>query len=764
MEVFALTCTTCKSRLKVRDTAAIGQIMACPKCGGMVLIKPPEAGAPPASETGETKPDLSHPLRPLPPIDPAAPLNAHAFDDVDMLLGDVPSRTMVPTPTVKTASPAATPLPPPRGASPATTTAFIRPAEQKKSPDSQAATLSQNALPTPNPPVTKSAPAVPAKRSEPQRAAPAVAAVPAAAALTSASAAAPSAPQPTAPVAEAPASSMLAGSPWQYWAMVSASGLLGVLLAVAVVALTISWFNDSTQPLAPPSARNEPTVPVTPEVAPPADPENPATKPIDPIASVPATAEQPTEPVVPPPPMPEPTDPKPARPLPPQPMPAEADPLGLTDPPPAAPTLPANDPFKKFGEILGGGPTDPMPPVEPAAPPPILPPPEEEPNPSPTAAKLPKPEPRHIDVAARLAEPLPAIEIANSPLIEFLQVMQDLSTVPITLRPDGLAMVRFTPFNSETPVTWKGSSTTVLDAIQGALQPLGLEAKVEADQLIVDVASPQLVTTKIAVKDLTGSDERKAHDLAALLMTFVAPESWSDEANQPMLSAGKDELTVRQHRTALAECFLLVEKLRVARGLRPASKFDPKLFELTTRTERIKNTLATPITLNYSIPTPLLRVAERLGKDAKVRILFDWQSLAAAGWNPAAEVTLTVEKQTLAAALTDLTSRMDLAWRIVDTKTIQILSPQTLADRTELELHPLGELAKDDAAGAKVLAKIRAELGGQAFRDGGGRGELRFDAAGRCVIASLTQPQQQQVAALLQSLHANAPGKEPRTK
>jgi hypothetical protein len=96
--------------------------MACPKCGGMVMVTPPGPAsplpasptaahsptprpapiapiAPRSSDTGETKPDLSHPLRPQLPINTAAPLKADAFDDVDVLLGDVPARTMVPTPT-----------------------------------------------------------------------------------------------------------------------------------------------------------------------------------------------------------------------------------------------------------------------------------------------------------------------------------------------------------------------------------------------------------------------------------------------------------------------------------------------------------------------------------------------------------------------------------------------------------------------------------------------------------------------------------------
>ena len=64
---------------------------------------------------------------------------------------------------------------------------------------------------------------------------------------------------------------------------------------------------------------------------------------------------------------------------------------------------------------------------------------------------------------------------------------------------------------------------------------------------------------------------------------------------------------------------------------------------------------------------------------------------------------------------------------------------------------------KDEAAGALLVAKIRTTLGGQAFRDAGGRGELRFDATGKCLLASLSQPQQQQLAALLNSLRGALP-------
>lgn len=42
LEPLSITCTTCGRRLRVKDRRLIGQIVACPKCQGMVLIEDPE--------------------------------------------------------------------------------------------------------------------------------------------------------------------------------------------------------------------------------------------------------------------------------------------------------------------------------------------------------------------------------------------------------------------------------------------------------------------------------------------------------------------------------------------------------------------------------------------------------------------------------------------------------------------------------------------------------------------------------------------------
>ncbi|MCH2115829.1 MAG: hypothetical protein MK171_13085 [Pirellulales bacterium] len=45
MEIFKIRCLTCQASLAVHNRAMLGQIVACPRCGGMVEVQPPHQGS-----------------------------------------------------------------------------------------------------------------------------------------------------------------------------------------------------------------------------------------------------------------------------------------------------------------------------------------------------------------------------------------------------------------------------------------------------------------------------------------------------------------------------------------------------------------------------------------------------------------------------------------------------------------------------------------------------------------------------------------------
>ncbi|MBQ9873037.1 MAG: hypothetical protein IJM30_01100 [Thermoguttaceae bacterium] len=62
--LFHVSCSTCETVFEVADPSLIGQIVACPKCGGMMLVEAPESAPPRADEKIPPRPE---PPRPAPP-------------------------------------------------------------------------------------------------------------------------------------------------------------------------------------------------------------------------------------------------------------------------------------------------------------------------------------------------------------------------------------------------------------------------------------------------------------------------------------------------------------------------------------------------------------------------------------------------------------------------------------------------------------------------------------------------------------------------
>jgi DNA-directed RNA polymerase subunit RPC12/RpoP len=722
MELFSISCTTCKSRLKVREESAIGQILACPKCGGMVMVKPPEGwqnGGPPPIPQPESPPGLTAVVDVPRPGDT---IGDSQFDDVDELLSDAPPRVRPGTVTVAADAPglarprfAGSPAQSPprsagegsaihaRGTNSAPTSSSAKP---HQTPDKAAA----DAHVTP-PPES-------AARAGDQVESP--------------------------PVAES--------RPGRYWVLLSGSIAAGILLAVLAVAGVMRFLQS------PPHAFSQPARQVansTPSSQSPVAGAPAEQTPSSPLQPTEATPEQPAsgETVVGPPGPVQPSETEP-----PAAEPSETEP-SETEPTPAAPMpkpMAGSDPLQPFENILATDTADPFANPD-AATTPVAPPSEAlvpmatEPDSEPAKPSLPRPAPRVVDVAARLADPLPAIEATGVPLADFLKFIADYSTIPITLEADALPFARS---SSVAPVNAKATNSTVGGVLAAALTPLGLESIAAEGQLVVRVIEPSpLPTLRYPISDLTGEDESAAAELAEALQALVEPASWTGEG-AGSLTVGKGELAIAQRRSVHLQLVTLCEKLRTARKLRPKTSFDPALFKLDTRSQRAAAKLLTPISLNFSQPTSFVRIVERLEQVGGMRILIDWRDIASAGWNPDGEATLLVDKEPFSAALAKLLEPMDLAYRIVDHQTLQIVTPLALASRTDLELYKVDDLTDADPSGASLVAQVRAALGEGQFRDNGGNCEIRFDEPSRSLIASLPQPQQQALESLLTKLRS----------
>ena len=169
--------------------------------------------------------------------------------------------------------------------------------------------------------------------------------------------------------------------------------------------------------------------------------------------------------------------------------------------------------------------------------------------------------PRVVNVATRMAMPIRGFEVRGQGLADFVALVSDASTIPITLDADALLAFGQSP---SARVSVKLTDTTVSDLLDAALEPLHLGYQVRDGQLIVGYP-PQEKSRQVryAVSDLA-ADDAALGELAALVRRMIAPESWQQSGGKGSIVAGNGTLVIDQTEPALAQILVFCEKLRVA--------------------------------------------------------------------------------------------------------------------------------------------------------------------------------------------------------
>ena len=436
--------------------------------------------------------------------------------------------------------------------------------------------------------------------------------------------------------------------------------------------------------------------------------------------------------------------------------PTETDPPTPVDPPNTiGPPSPVDPP-----EVT------PMPTEGPAEPPPVNPDPRPDENPveppdpsspneteEPVIESPPTPPANPIDVEARLADKIPQINLPRIGLREFLEFLTDLSTVSITLDLDALAELRV---DLDTPLSVAASDSTVGDVLRKALAPLKLDYVLRGGQVVVThaAANRRPRTVPHFVGDLA-TDPASRRALAELLKKMIEPQSWDGEKPTGTIVIGDEQLTVTHSFSTHYKILRLLERLRIARRLQPRNKYyDARAFELTTPMTRATDRLDAPLPANFH-QRPLREIVAYVNRKSELQIVVDWHALGKVGVWPDTLAKLRAQ-QTLA-ALGEMLTRLRLALRVVDERTVQITSMAALRSRYDVQLYRIDDLLPGAEAAAPLIENIKGRVAPQTWQSAGGSGTMHYDPKSGYLIVRQTQGVQNLLETTFQGLR-----KEPR--
>ena len=389
-----------------------------------------------------------------------------------------------------------------------------------------------------------------------------------------------------------------------------------------------------------------------------------------------------------------------------------------------------------------------MPTEGPAEPPPVNPDPRPDENPveppdpsppneteEPVIESPPTPPANPIDVEARLADKIPQINLPRIGLREFLEFLTDLSTVSITLDLDALAELRL---DLDTPLSVTASDSTVGDVLRKALAPLKLDYVLRGGQVVVThaAANRRPWTVPHFVGDLA-TDAASRRALAELLKKMIEPPSWDGEKPTGKIVIGDEQLTVTHSFSTHYKILRLLERLRIARRLPPRNKYyDARVFELTTPMTRATDRLAAPLPANFH-QRPLREIVAYVNRKSELQIVVDWHALGKVGVWPDTPAKLRAQ-QTLA-ALGEMLTKLRLALRVVDERTVQITSMAALRSRYDVQLYRIDDLLPGAEAAAPLIENIKGRVDPQTWQSAGGSGTMHYDPKSGYLIVRQTQ-------------------------
>jgi hypothetical protein len=354
-----------------------------------------------------------------------------------------------------------------------------------------------------------------------------------------------------------------------------------------------------------------------------------------------------------------------------------------------------------------------------------------------------------VDVEAQLAAPVGALNIPGISLRGAIQLVSQMSGVPITLDLDAFAQLGVT---LDDQVEIKLSKTTLKTVLETIVSSKRLAFTVEQGQILVTAPAADRNTLKqfrYTVADLTAKHPDSAAELVGMVEKLVAPDSWKAAGGRGTIQADGDALVVVQTAAVHEQLLAFCEKLRVARGRPLQSHYDPSRFALATKTAQARAKLDHPLTLNFAEPTPLVRIAADLERPSGMRILVNWLAICSAGGSPQIAGTLKAHDQPLSQALDGLLQPLGLVYRVVDAETLEITTAKANNARLELEFYPIGKLLDKGQTLASLTERIVSEVAQGSWGEAGGSGVLAFDEPSRCLLVLQPQPVQTLLEAAL---------------
>ena len=362
-------------------------------------------------------------------------------------------------------------------------------------------------------------------------------------------------------------------------------------------------------------------------------------------------------------------------------------------------------------------------------------------------------------ITRQLATTIVAIEFEEIALGDFAKFLTNFTTLPVTLDTDGLSAVGMT---AEEKLEFSLRGVTVEQLLVAALDPVGLTFVPVAGQLVIrpnELATDEFITREYDISDLA-LDIAVLSDTAKMIEDLLAADHWAADHSSEAGVVGAIELNdqlleVEQSRSVQFEVARLLDRLRTARGLLVRSDLPAELLQIAPVFEQAAADLDLSVSVTFAQPTPLRKMVEYVQSQTDLRVLVNWLALADIGIEPDTTTTFSISDVSLGEMLGSWLAPMQLAYRVIDARTIEISTVVAIRKHNEIEFYRVQ--LRDDSEAQALISELAELIGAPFFQAGNSQGAIAYDQPSGCLLVALPQPQQRKVASWLETHEKRLP-------
>jgi len=296
-----------------------------------------------------------------------------------------------------------------------------------------------------------------------------------------------------------------------------------------------------------------------------------------------------------------------------------------------------------------------------------------------------------------------ALTVKGMPLSDFLSLVARLGGVPISVAPQQLQMAGIT---SRQSVSYDAKDFSLAEALRSVLEPLRLEQVAVGEQVVVvrrDAAKVR--TIDYPLEDLLNSTT-SLEDLVGWVELLVAPAARLPADRTVVQETTASKMSIKQAQQFQYQVLIFLERLRLARGIPPRSRFPIKRLAGSASNAVLAERLRAPTTFTFSHYTSIDEIVGYWQQELGIPTLVDWPALAALGIWPNSRIACSAENEPWSAAFDQVLEPLGLGWRAVVGGAVEITSAEKVQTELQLELYRLERELGDQTE--RVLGKLRS--------------------------------------------------------